>query len=55
MTQPLSPFAADLIPIEVMETLRARRHLASLSPERRAQLQREWFADQLENKGGRNG
>lgn len=41
----ITPFAAHLIDEGIRNTIRAKRHLASLSPERRAQLEAEWVAE----------
>lgn len=38
------PFAAHLIDEGIRNAVRAKRHLASLSPERRAELEAEWVA-----------
>lgn len=38
----IAPAFASAIPEDVANRIKARRHLASLSPERRAQLEQEW-------------
>lgn len=42
MSAVTAPAFASSIPKDVADRIKARRHLASLSPERRAQLEREW-------------
>ncbi len=43
MTVHSPAFAAD-IPDDVANRLRARRHMAAMTPERRAMLEAEWMA-----------